>query len=211
MVTVLLGLDRTSLFPMASWLAVCLVSVVVHECGHAYLAKAFGYQPSVTQWGGGGLTSFGRRGEPVPPRTDVLVSLAGPAAGFALGGLAVAASHLWPATDARVAHVYADLAWVNLGWGAVNLLPVVPLDGSHPALRLLERLHPAGAVRDLLFLSVILCAAGGAAALLWLHWSLGGLYALWLAMPSVRALTERRPPVPIATSTSTSTDGPIAR
>jgi len=211
LVTLLLGLGRPTLFPMASWLIVCLVSVIVHECGHAYVALAFGYRPSVLLWGGGGLTSFARPGERVPARTDVVVSLAGPMAGFAFGGLAILAAHLWPAMDPHTALVYDDLQWVNLGWGAVNLLPIIPLDGSHLALRALERLHPAGAVRDLLIFSVALCALGGAAALFWMHWTLGGLYALWLASPALRALTERREPRRVVVAaTSSATPNPTA-
>ncbi|MHB8419375.1 MAG: site-2 protease family protein [Myxococcales bacterium] len=192
LVALVLGMGRRGLWPIATWVLVCLVSVIVHECGHAYLAKAFGYEPSVQLWGGGGVTRFARPGERVPARTDVLVSLAGPGAGFAFGALAVAVSHFAPAADPRLALAYDDLSWVNLTWGALNLLPVIPLDGSHLALRALERLRPETAVRNLLILSVALCAVAGAAAFFWLHWQLGALYALWLAWPSGSALVQGR-------------------
>ncbi len=193
LVVVLLGGGRTQLWPLVGWVGVCFVSITLHECGHAYVAKAFGYSPSIELWAGGGLTRFARSGERVPALADSLVSLAGPAAGFAFGGLAILASRAFPpAGDARLVLLYSDLKWVNLAWGGVNLLPVIPLDGSHLAQRALDRLRPATAGRDLEVLSIGLCAAAGAAALLWFEWPFGALYAAWLAFPSARGLLARR-------------------
>jgi Zn-dependent protease len=192
-VVALLGAGRVQLWPLLGWVGVCLVSVVVHECGHAYVAMAFGYAPSVELWGGGGLTHFARPGERVPALTDSLVSLAGPAAGFVFGGLSVLLSHAFPPVgDPRLALLYSDLWWVNIGWGAVNLVPVIPLDGSHLALRALEWLRPATAGRDLEIVSIGLCTAGGAVAVFWFKWPFAALYAAWLALPSFRGLFQRR-------------------
>jgi Zn-dependent protease len=192
-VIVLLGAGRAQLWPLLGWVLVCLVSITLHECGHAYVAKAFGYAPSIELWAGGGLTRFARAGERVPAVVDSLVSLAGPMAGFLFGGLAILVSHAFPAAgDARLGLLYSDLKWVNLAWGGVNLLPIIPLDGSHLAQRALERVRPATAGRDLEVISIGLCAAAGAVAVVKLEWPFAALYAAWLALPSVRGLMARR-------------------
>ena len=44
---------------IAIWIAVCFVSILVHEMGHALVIKRFGGTPSVLLYPGGGLT-FGK-------------------------------------------------------------------------------------------------------------------------------------------------------
>lgn len=192
-VTALLGAGQAQLTSLLIWVGVCLVSVIVHECGHAYVAKAFGYQPSITLWGGGGLTHFARAGEPVPAGRDAWITLAGPGAGFLAGGVSIWLSSVYPAAgNPNLALTYADLRWVNLGWGVVNLLPIVPLDGSHLLRRALERLRPLTATRDAQLASIGVCVLAGGYALLRLHSVFGGLYAAWLAFPSAAALLRAR-------------------
>ena len=67
---------------MLCWVVAVFLSVLVHEMGHALAIRALGVQPWITLYGMGGLTSH--RGGRLPPKTQILVSLAGPAAGFAL-------------------------------------------------------------------------------------------------------------------------------
>src|SRR5262245_38499848 len=83
-VSVMFGLSR-GLAGMASWVAVCLVSVLIHELGHAFAIRRFGGEPAILLYGGGGLT-FGNTRE--TPQQAILVSFAGPAAQFVLAGLA---------------------------------------------------------------------------------------------------------------------------
>ena len=49
--------------------------------------------------------------------------------------------------------------WICVFWGAVNLVPVYPLDGGQIATALGTRLSPKNGVRNALILSVV-CAAG---------------------------------------------------
>jgi Zn-dependent protease len=117
-----------------TWVAVVFVSVMVHELGHALAAIRLGLKPEITLYALGGLTRF----QPSPTLTrlhHILISLAGPFAGFALGGLVFAAVRFVPHL---AAHLHAtgelavlDLYWVNFGWGIINLIPVLPLDGGH--------------------------------------------------------------------------------
>ena len=108
--TVLLGLNTSGQTPPAellAWVAVVLVSILVHELGHAFMQRQFGGHPWITLLGLGGLASCSdcdRR-----PSSQILISLAGPAAGFAFIALIVAAMRL-------SGHV--------VGWTAGELAPV---------------------------------------------------------------------------------------
>ena len=46
--------------------------------------------------------------------------------------------------DASIAqYAFDSLIWVNLGWGVLNLLPMLPLDGGNIVASLMELLSPA--------------------------------------------------------------------
>ncbi len=118
------------------WVALLLfvfgVSVLVHELGHAFAARALGAHPTIRLHAIGGITHF------IPPKPPtrlqtIGVSLAGPFAGFALGIIVLLARQ---AVDDPVAGGLADNTWrilllINIGLGAANLAPVLPLDGGH--------------------------------------------------------------------------------
>jgi Zn-dependent protease len=119
---------------VVTWTLVVFVSVLVHELGHALAVMACGVAPEITLYALGGLTRF-RPVLPLRRIQHVTISLAGPFAGFALGGIVVGLLHAFPGYAARlppVADLAArDLRWVNFGWGIINLVPVLPLDGGH--------------------------------------------------------------------------------
>lgn len=119
------------------WLAVVFISVLFHELGHALIGRRFGLSPQITLYSMGGLTSWSEGRETSPPK-DLAISLAGPAAGFLLGGICfVAGPAVLRAVPSELLTVaYRDLIWVNIGWGVFNLLPILPLDGGHVLLTL---------------------------------------------------------------------------
>lgn len=113
-----------------AWFGITFASLLVHELGHAAAFRAFGVGAHVV------LHSFGGLAVPwdnLRARWQrVVVSLAGPGAGFLLA-LAVWASNEaspWATTNVFTAFVYFALLYINLMWGLVNLLPVFPLDGG---------------------------------------------------------------------------------
>ena len=69
---------------LLAWLALVTVSVLVHEGGHVAALRMYGFRPEVSLNAFGGLTSTEDTGHLRPSRS-ILVSLAGPAAGIALG------------------------------------------------------------------------------------------------------------------------------
>ncbi|HKO62685.1 MAG TPA: M50 family metallopeptidase [Pyrinomonadaceae bacterium] len=122
---------------LIEWLIVVFVSVLLHEMGHALVARKFGVEPSIKLYSMGGLTSF-KSGVNLTPSQHLFISLAGPAAGFLLGGIVfvVGPTILGPDPSPLLAVTYSDLLWVNIGWGIFNLLPMLPLDGGNVLLTL---------------------------------------------------------------------------
>lgn len=67
------------------WVAVMFVSILVHELGHAFAQRHYGGRPWIVLYGFGGLAISDDRDR--TPRSQILISLAGPAAGFLLAVL----------------------------------------------------------------------------------------------------------------------------
>jgi Zn-dependent protease len=136
----LLASSRGSSLPLLfEWLLVVFVSVLLHELGHALVARKFGLLPSIKLYSMGGLTSW-ESDLNLTPSKHLLISLAGPAAGFLLGGIIFVAGPtvLGPNPSPLLAVTYSDLLWVNIGWGIFNLLPMLPLDGGSVLVTLEE-------------------------------------------------------------------------
>lgn len=134
-VALLLGAPRGTspreIAELALWVAVLFVSILAHELGHAFAMRAYGRSPSIELWGLGGLTHWGE-GAPVSPGKDILVSLAGPGAGLALGALVFGVTRLVPPSPGSLMETFVFQAlWINVIWGLVNLVPILPLDGGH--------------------------------------------------------------------------------
>lgn len=118
------------------WVGAVLVSILVHELGHAFVQRAFGGRSEIV------LYSFGGYAAAIGVRAgwwrSVLISLAGPGAGFLLYGLLKLLTWRfgYPPTLAGFQFV-ASLEHINLWWGVLNLAPIWPLDGGKVARELL--------------------------------------------------------------------------
>ena len=129
------------------FMVVAGVSVLIHELGHAVAHRSFGAQPTVTLTGFGGYTLG-----PVQPRgRSLVVSLAGPGAGFLFAIIGLALSQTVTSDSEVIETALDDLVLVNVFWGVFNLLPILPLDGGHVAqdlfgIRTARVLSLAGAV-----------------------------------------------------------------
>jgi len=137
------------------WVLCTLVSVMVHELGHAVTGRVFGLPGNITLAGMGGqaVGNF----ETLRVWQRVLVILAGPGAGFLfLFALTLINQRPWtfdiadrfpmfrlPWTwdlldqiDSNLkstppySEVMRFLCWMNLFWNIINLIPIMPLDGG---------------------------------------------------------------------------------
>ncbi|QSQ14800.1 M50 family metallopeptidase [Myxococcus landrumensis] len=177
----------------ALWMGVAFVSVLLHECGHAWVLRRLGAGARITLHGLGGTTESTRE---VTHRQAVMVSLAGPAMGLLLGGLAWAVSRAMTSGTGGLAHeVVRQVLWVNLGWALINLLPVQPLDGGDALASFMRARAGARHERALRILGI------GTSALMlgWALWSRTvwvGMLAVLLGWLNVRQLRRLPPPRP---------------
>lgn len=201
------------------WVAVIFVSILVHELGHALAFRRFGQRSQIVLHFAGGLTipepvSWGGRFASVAlsPNEQIVVSLAGPGAGFLLAALVIAIVTLaggsvittWllgfiplPLTalvpfGGRVVTVLISmLLWVNIFWGLINLAPVYPLDGGNVTRNVLLQADPLDGVRKSLWVSVIAGALVAIAGLVFFRSLFMALLFGLLAFQSYQALQRR--------------------
>jgi Zn-dependent protease len=125
--------------------AIVLVGVLMHELGHAFAGRRFGLVPKIELHGLGGATSWEGRGYLTPAR-HMWVSFAGPLVGIVIGALALAVLFvLAPPKDSLITFTLGAVAVVNLGWGVLNLIPILPLDGGNIVASLFELIWGPGA------------------------------------------------------------------
>ncbi len=140
--SVVLGWGAMELGPpfLLMWVVVCFVSILVHEMGHALVARWLGcHHVEASLQLMGGLATF-QPGRDFTQGKSILVSLAGPGAGFILyflmqyviAGplLRYSVGNLDPNLTKLIAFGVIQWLYLNLWWGLVNLLPVLPLDGG---------------------------------------------------------------------------------
>jgi Zn-dependent protease len=140
------------------WMAALFISILIHELGHAVAIIYYGYRPWITLHWLGGLASHDRgdtgsyysdTDADSKPLTQIVISLAGPVAGFLLAAVIVGLLRLgggsanfglggpylfhWSldgVASFNLAMLLNYLIFVNVFWGLINLLPVYPLDGG---------------------------------------------------------------------------------
>ncbi len=141
--------------------AIVLVSVVVHEMGHALAAHRAGLQPQVTLTWFGGFTRFVAN---VGPGRRLWISAAGVVYQAALAGIVwvLIQQGLFAGEDLPKALAEA-FVWFNLFMAGVNLIPVGGMDGGAILGNLLELLRVP---RPRLVLLVIY-GLGGIAITIW--------------------------------------------
>jgi Zn-dependent protease len=117
--------------------------VLLHEFGHALMARRFGIETEdITLYPIGGVARLRRL--PRAPGAELLIALAGPAVNFAIVGAltllsAVGLEALVIDADlGMVAAFVEQLWWVNLILGAFNLIPAFPMDGGRVLRALLS-------------------------------------------------------------------------
>ena len=170
-----------------------LIAVLVHESGHAILARAQGMVGvSITLAAFGGSCSY--HGDRQPKR-ELPIILAGCAFNLLTAlGLWLAGQHLVDISqfDPLIRQFALMLFWFSLVLGLFNLLPIYPLDGGQATLaisRLVAR-NDANARRFTLSMSV--AGAIGAVAILGALQMIGIFTFFILAMLMMAAFRDLR-------------------
>ena len=129
------GLTLGDLVAIVLWVVIGIVSIVLHELGHALVARAAGADPTITLAGLGGVTQYRPTGRSGERGWRLAISLAGPAVGFLVGGVAWFLRDAVPGGYPAVA--LQILLFTSIGWSIFNLLPILPLDGGQALQQLL--------------------------------------------------------------------------
>lgn len=108
--------------------------VVLHELGHSFTARRFGVNVRrILLMPIGGMAEFDTI--PRQPRSELLITLAGPAVNFVIAAVLwtmVTFPPHWEATGRlhTLAEIGRYLLLANIGMGCFNLVPVFPMDGG---------------------------------------------------------------------------------
>jgi Zn-dependent protease/predicted transcriptional regulator len=178
---------RSVIWSMALSTAVLFfTAIVAHELAHALVARQRGLPArSITLFALGGVAQFEKEAE--DPKTEFLVSLAGPAASALIGFACLLLSWLlgWTMLTEPTTPLMAMLVWlgyINLGLALFNMLPGFPMDGGR-VLRALIWWRTGSVQRATRFASV----TGQCMALLFIFFGIarfiggGGFGGLWIA------------------------------
>ena len=177
---------------MAAWVLIVFLSVLLHEMGHALMARLFGQQPFITLHGVGGLTTW-RSTQPLSAGRRFAVAFAGPVAGLGLAVFAAFVGALFFARGSGGREIMAQAAAVNLFWAVLNLIPMLPLDGGNIASSLFDLLSPGRGRRLGNYLSIPTAIVVGALAIMsgMFVFALICGFAIWINVQELR-----RPPAP---------------
>lgn len=218
LIAILFGSSSNSLIHLLIWIFAIFISILIHELGHAFAMRFYGQRSQIVLHGAGGLTipeqiswGGGYASIALTPSQEILISLAGPGAGFifaviiliatvVMGGVITltALFGIIPFPIAQIPNggevvntLLITFLWVNIFWGLVNLMPVYPLDGGNVARYLLLTADPLDGVRKSLWLSVITGGLVALAAFLVMHSTYMAFLFGLLAFQSYQMLQRR--------------------
>lgn len=203
------------------WMVAFFLGILCHELGHAIVIRGQGGYPWITLYMIGGITSSERAravgGGSADGWRQILVSAAGPAAGFLLAAAALVAARalgymvIWQfgapfgarawvldvdrfALFARLDQqpLWIDFVnnslFVTIVYGIFNLLPIYPLDGGQIAREILVMLLGRDGIRHSLILSMFVSVTLAAAAALFWHQFFLALFFAYFAFSSYTVL-----------------------
>ena len=129
--------ESEDLLPVLLFMAAGVVSILIHELGHALTMRVFGGRHiSIVLHGWGGYAIS--QGAPFSRGQHILISLAGPLLQVACGLLVLIALIMSAATSSGSTGLEAGPVYqllysfidVSLFWAVLNLIPVYPMDGG---------------------------------------------------------------------------------
>jgi stage IV sporulation protein FB len=176
---------------MVLWLVITPFAVLVHELGHAVVARTTGAHPEIALAGFGGVTTY------APPAAlsrirSLAISLAGPGVGLGLGLVLILVRR---ALDGTIDPFGAGAdalrigIWTCIAWSVLNLLPILPLDGGQ-AMRELLPGDPEVRTRRAAMVSVAVAVVAAVLAFLYFKQEFLALFLAFFAASNVLALRQ---------------------
>jgi Zn-dependent protease len=178
------------------WLAAAIaVLTLLHELGHAVAARSAGCHAEISLDFLAGYTSF-RPTRELSRGQRALISIAGPFTQIAISLVVLVAMGVDPTSldSVRQSDAAAAIWWAGPAIGAMNLIPVLPLDGGHLAQTGLEVFVGKRAMRMMAIASVVVTA--GAAVLMYVSGRTGFvIFIAFLLLNQIQILqaTSKRP------------------
>lgn len=131
-------------FPLGVWVAGAVaIFTVIHELGHAFVARRFKCDASIALDFMVAYASY-ESTTPLTWKQKIAVSLAGPGlqVGTALLGLVAFGFNPFSRADLSSNELAAAVWWAGVALGAINLIPLLPLDGGAVIGEIAERVNP---------------------------------------------------------------------
>ena len=175
------------------WIIVILISVLIHELGHATTALLFGLKPRIELVAFGGLTYH--KGEGLAFWKQFFIVLNGPLFGFMLFVIAFLLLKV-PALSMGVTGSFLTLFyWINLIWTILNLVPVMPLDGGQLLRVVMESIFGIQGFRYSLLIGTVVAGLMSLGFFLYQRYLIGALFFLFAfqsfdAWKKMRTLSE---------------------
>lgn len=181
--SIVLGWGNGEPTEVAIWVGCVLISIIVHEMGHALTNRLFGLRSVIVLHGLGGVC--GSEDKPISSWKRILVLFNGPAAGFILAALvyALLRAGLQGMLPAAIninspvqKEIINNLLTINIFWGLLNLIPIWPLDGGQIMGVLLKKISRWRGQEFMHGLSMLVAAGLG----VWLYQRNGDVYNIFL-------------------------------
>lgn len=137
-----LGADTPEAFrAVIGWVLAVLVSILIHELGHAFAMRSFGdRRVGIVLYAFGGLAQGSQR---LTRKEDIQITAAGPGLQIAFGLGVGWAMTLYPIHNPWLREVCDAFTVVSLFWALLNLVPILPLDGGRICAALLGNMRTA--------------------------------------------------------------------
>jgi Zn-dependent protease len=163
-----------------------LISILVHELGHAWTVRKYGLPTAITLQAFGGYASFpaGRLNR----KQSFIVTAAGPGLQLALGIGLLIIYRIVPIPPESLLHsLVFDLISISIIWAVLNCLPVYPMDGGQMMSAVLgpQRAHFVHLI------SAVVAVLIGVASYLYLHSFLLPIFMALFAWQNWQAFQAR--------------------
>ena len=162
------------------------ISVLVHELGHALMARKFGAYSEITLQAFGGYAAYS--GVRLTRPQTFAVTAAGPAIQILLGLAVMLALQNLPPLSRNADYFLDTLILISFVWAVINLLPVLPLDGG----RLLDAVLGPERIRITLWITIIVGVVVGLFMFQRTHSILFPIFLGMFAWQAFQALQENR-------------------
>jgi len=189
--------ESTDLLPVLLFMAAGVVSIIIHELGHALTMRVFGGRHiSIILHGLGGHAIS--QGAPFSRGQHILISLAGPLLQAACGLLVLVALAFVLGTNDNtrefaggpVHNLLSSFIVISLWWAVLNLIPVYPMDGG----QILHGILGPRRVQLTLQISISVAIFAGVLGVIYLKTFLLSIFMVFSAVENYKALKRTRTP-----------------